>query len=104
MSEVVIGIVWEGSQRKVLTATRAQMVCTPRQARLAMMRTPYSEYPSLLSAVEGLIYASDDAALKVSWEYATEWRRDDPAIEALGGALGLTETQIDALFTLAMSL
>ena len=87
----------------VLAATRAQMSCTPRQARLAMMQTPYSEFPSLLTAVEGAIYAGDDAT-RISWEYATQWRRDDPLINGIGTALGLTDTQIDALFVRAMAL
>lgn len=92
---------WTGG-RKVIESR--EMVCTPRQARLAMMQTPYHEYPSLMSAVEGAVYTSNDPALVVSWEYATEWRRDDPAIFALANALGLSADEVDNLFLQAMAL
>jgi len=95
---------YDGGRAVIIELTRDKMVCTPRQARLAMMQTPYSEYPSLLTAVEGLVYSSGDPALAVSWEYATEWRRSDPAIIALGEALGLTDADIDALFVRAMAI
>ena len=98
------GIPVANTPAAILAATRAQMVVTPRQARLAMIQTPFVEYPSLLTAVEAAIYASGDDALIVSWEYATEWRRNDPAIDMIGAALGLTDTNLDALFAKAMSL
>lgn len=36
-----------------------------------------------------------------AWNEAIEWRRDSPMIESLGGALGLTSQEIDALFVVA---
>jgi hypothetical protein len=69
-----------------------------------MMQTPHEGLPSLLTAVEAAIYGSNNAALMVSWEYAVEWRRDDPQITGLGAALGLTDDDIDALFVRAMAL
>lgn len=100
----VDGVAVANTPAAILAATRAQMVVTPRQARLAMIQTSYAEYPSLLTAVEGAIYASGDAALIVSWEYATEWQRNDPSITTISAALGLTDTDVDALFARAMAL
>ena len=94
-------LVWVKGKKIIISR---ELTCTPRQARLAMMDTPFGEYPSLLTAVEAAIYASGDDALIVSWEYATEWRRNDPAINAIGAALGLTDTDIDALFTRALAI
>lgn len=36
-----------------------------------------------------------------AWEYATEYRRDDPLFPVVQLAMGLTDTQIDNLFALA---
>jgi hypothetical protein len=38
-----------------------------------------------------------------AWEYATEYRRDDPLFPVVQTALGLTDEQVDALFALAAS-
>ncbi len=64
---------------------------TPRQARLALFQA------GLLEAVEAAIAAADKPT-QVTWEYAIEFRRDDPMINALGTQLGLTSQQIDQLF------
>lgn len=95
---------FHGQERVIVEMTRDMMTCSPRQARLAMLATPYGEYPSLLQAVEAAIYASGDAALVVSWEYATEWNRSDPSIAKIGSAIGMSDTQIDALFVRAMAM
>lgn len=97
--------VWvNGARMDSDDALRAAMVCSPRQARLAMLQTPYEGAPSLLTAVEAAIYGSGDPALQVSWEYATEWRRNDPAIAQIGAAVGLSDGDIDALFVRAVGL
>lgn len=70
---------------------------TPRQARLALL----SE--GLLDEVQTLVDQAGGAA-KITWEYATEINRNDPLIESLGQTLGLSETQIDNLFTQAATL
>ena len=96
-------VLYINGRRTITELTRAQMVCTPRQARLAMMATPHNG-GTLLDAVGAAIAGSGDAALSIAWEYATEWQRLDPAISALGAALGLTDTQIDDLFVRAMAI
>jgi hypothetical protein len=88
----------------ILAAYRDAMVCSPRQARLAMMATPYPEAASLLAAVEAAIYASGNQGLIVSWEYGVEWRRNDENIAALAVALGLSDQDVDNLFALAATL
>jgi hypothetical protein len=99
---IVHGVKTDGSTDQVLAVTRSLMVCTPRQARVAMAQTPYGQ-GTLLQAAEAAISQADEA-LQIAWEYGTEWQRLDPAIEQIGAALGLTDTQIDALFARAMTL
>ena len=86
-----------------LLALEASTPITPRQARLAMAATPHGA-GTLLQAVQSAITATNDAAMQIAWDYATEWTRDAPEIATLGAALGLTGTQIDALFARAKTL
>jgi hypothetical protein len=39
--------------------------------------------------------------MQISWEYATEWHRTDPMIDAISAALGLDGDAVDALFVRA---
>lgn len=74
---------------------------TPRQARLALLGAgKLSAVTAALAAMPG---AQGEAA-RITWEYATEIRRDDPLIAAIGPALELSEAQVDALFAQAAGL
>lgn len=73
------------------------IVVTPRQAKLALYGA------GLLEQVEAAVAASDKAT-QITWEYAIEFRRDDPLINGLGKQMGLSDEQIDQLFITAMSL
>jgi hypothetical protein len=70
---------------------------TPRQARLALLSA------GLLDQAQAAVDAAGGAA-KITWEYATTFERTNPLIVGLGAALGLTATQIDALFAQASTL
>ena len=80
-----------------LVAQVPQLV-TVRQAKLALLQA------GLLDDVEAAIAASDNRAAQIEWEYATEFRRDWPALVAMQSVLGLTDAQIDDLFRLAATL
>lgn len=74
---------------------------TMRQARLALLGA------GLLSSVDAAIDAMPSPqkeAARIEWEYSQEVQRNKPLVQALGPALGLTEAQIDALFTVADTL
>lgn len=77
-------------------------VVTMRQARLALLQS------NLLSQVEAAIAAIEDPAqrqaVQIEWEYAAEVNRAHPWVQSLAAALGLTEAQLDDLFTLAATL
>ena len=74
---------------------RNNMVVTRLQARLALRRV------GLFDQAQALIDASSDVELKDAWNEALEFKRTSPTLVALGQALGLTDEQLDNLFTTA---
>ena len=70
---------------------------TPRQARLALLAA------GLLDQVQSAVDVAGGAT-KITWEYATEFDRNDPLIITFGTSLNLTSAQIDALFVQAATL
>lgn len=70
---------------------------TPRQCRLIL------EQQNLLDTVEAMI-AEQDKATRITWEYATEFRRNDPLLNQLATNLNLTDEQIDQFFIAAAQL
>uniref|UniRef100_E6VL45 Uncharacterized protein n=1 Tax=Rhodopseudomonas palustris (strain DX-1) TaxID=652103 RepID=E6VL45_RHOPX len=70
---------------------------TPKQARLALLQA------GLLDQVEAVIAAGSKAD-QITWEFATEIRRDDPLLVSIGSGLTLSSDQIDVLFKYAATL
>lgn len=70
---------------------------TPRQCRLILAQQ------GLLDSVEAMI-AQSTQDVRITWEYALEFRRDDPLLKQLAGNLGLTDEQIDQFFIAAAQL
>jgi hypothetical protein len=87
----------EAEYQRLLIEPQNVKVVSMRQARLALLQA------GLLSSVEEAVAAGDEAG-KITWEYATEVRRDDPLVNNLSAALDLTEGQLDNLFSLASTL
>ena len=67
---------------------------SPAQARLALLGA------GLLDQVEAAV-AAGSRATQIAWEMATIIERSSPTVVALSAALGLTDAQLDALFTTA---
>lgn len=75
---------------------------TMRQARLALLQAGH------LASVQVAINAIQDPVLKqasqIEWEYAATVDRSSSFTQGMANALGLTETDMDNLFSLAASL
>lgn len=71
---------------------------TQRQARLALLSAGL--LAGVQPAIDNLPSPQKEAA-QIEWDYASIIKRDSPLIDSIGGALGLTEGQIDALFIAA---
>lgn len=67
---------------------------SPAQARLALLAA------GKLDQVEAIVAAADQST-QIAWNNASVIERDSPTVAALAGALGLTDAQLDELFTTA---
>lgn len=72
--------------------------CTPWQIRKALNSS------GLRAGVEAAIAASTDQALKDGWEFATEFKSDDPFVLQMGAALGKSPEETEALIQMAATL
>jgi len=99
VSELIAGYVPPvlPTEEELLIEKRAGMVVTMRQARLALLEV------GLLATIETAIASGTDEALKIEWEYAMDVKRTWTSLIALATSLGMTETQLDDLFALAMT-
>ena len=81
----------------VAPPTPIPSIVSMRQARLALLQN------GLLNDVNTAIAAGTEAD-KITWEYATEVLRTDALVTNMANDLGLTDAQLDGLFTLASTL
>lgn len=100
--EVIDQAGYEAALAGEMTARRAKLVVTMRQARRALLDA------GLLDQVDAAIAAIADATerrqAEIDWEYATTVERLWPWVQALGAALGLSAEALDALFEQAATL
>lgn len=87
---------WRWSDGSIVAIEPVPASVTPRQVRLLLLSQ------NLLADVEALIAASDEAT-QITWQYASEFRRDDPLLATLAAELTppLTNEQIDQFFIAA---
>lgn len=88
--------------KKIDPSTQVQEPIVPysvsaRQVRLLLLQQ------NLLSDVETMI-AEQDKATQISWQYSSNFYRDDPLLNELAKNLNLSDEQIDEFFTLASKL
>ena len=74
---------------------------TMRQARLALFQQGL--LANVQTAIDGLT-EPQKTVTQISWDYAQTVKRDDDLVVQLSGALGLTQEQLDTLFTEAATL
>ena len=100
--EVIDQAGYEAALAGEMTARRAKLVVTMRQARRALLDA------GLLDQVDAAIAAIADATerrqAEIDWEYATTVERLWPWVQTLGAALGLSAEDLDALFSAAAHL
>lgn len=68
-----------------------------RQAKLALLNA------GLLDDIEAMIEKSEKS-VQISWEYATEFERNNPLILSFGALMKMSEEELDELFKLAKTL
>ena len=82
---------WAANAGKIIVPT----IVTMKQARLALLDAGL--LPTVNSAIAGLTGSAGDAA-RIEWEFSADIHRGDDLVTQISGGLGLTSTQIDALF------
>jgi hypothetical protein len=75
----------------------ADLTCSPWQIREALNQLGWR------NSVENVI-SQGDTTLKDLWEFAPSFKRDHPKILEIATSAGKTEADIDAVFTLAVTL
>lgn len=80
-----------------INIARNSMKCSPRQARLALQQV------GLLTAVTNWIATANEIT-QIEWEFALVIKRNWTALNECAVTLGLSETQLDDLFRLAVTL
>ena len=88
---------WNGSAWVAAPLPVPAMV-TMRQARLALLQN--GMLTQVNDAVANMPGAQGDTA-RIEWEFSSTVERNWPLVQALGAAIGLTEQQLDDLFTAA---
>ena len=76
-------------------------IVTMRQARLALLQV--GKYADVSTAIASMPEPQKTAAT-IEWEYASTVERSSAFVASMATALGLTEAEMDSLFTLAASL
>jgi len=80
---------------------KVPQVVTMRQARLALLQA--NLLPAVTGAINSLPSPQKEAA-SIEWEYSQTVERSRGFVLTLGAALGLTDLELDNLFTLAGTL
>lgn len=105
--DVAVGWTWDGETFAAPAPPSPEELralippVTRRQARLALLGA------GLLDDAEAALNNLDEpqrTAALIEWQDASVFQRDHPLIAAIGGALGLSESQVDDLFTQAAAL
>lgn len=86
---------WDGT--KIIAVYGIPDSVSPRQVRLLLLSQ------GLLEQVEQMIQAQDKAT-QIAWEFALEFKRNDPLLNNLATNLGLTNEQVDQFFIAAARL
>lgn len=81
--------------KTAITVSRAQ-------GKIALMQSGL--WDDALAAVDAIEDPTQKMVAQVALNEATEWKRGSPTMQMLSGKLGLTETQMDDLYSAAQAI
>lgn len=84
----------DAEPKQTIEEWRATAVVGPLQIRRALRET--GDFNTVQAAME-----TADELTREAWQYAGEFRRNDPLVEAMRQVLGKTPEEVDELFRLA---
>ncbi|MDK1377086.1 MULTISPECIES: hypothetical protein [unclassified Sinorhizobium] len=76
---------------------------TARQLRLGLINNGFT-LAQVGAVIEAMPDGPDKETARIEWEFATNFNRMHPLIASVGSALGLTDIQIDTMWTAAVNL
>lgn len=82
---------------------RKLAVVTPAQLRLALLEIGV-DLESIDTAIANIADIKQRKQAEILWNYANEVQRNHPLISSFGKTLGLSEEQIDDIFSLAKTI
>jgi len=85
------------AHHSITPATPASTSISPLQARLALLAA------GLLDQVEDIV-ASGDRSTQIAWNNATEFFPDSPLLLGMAQAIGLSQLELEDLFTYARTI
>ena len=78
-------------------------VCSPAQGLVALFAIKQITESDVNDAIAAITDPVARYTSQVAFARATEWRRDSASIQQLAALLGLTESDLDALFAFAVT-
>ena len=78
-------------------------VCSPAQGLVALFAIKQITEDDVNATIAAITDPVARYTTQIAFALATEWRRDSAAIQQLAALLGLTETDLDALFAFAVT-
>lgn len=91
-------------QASQATATQAApTVCSPAQGLVALFAIKQITEDDVNATIAAITDPAARYTSQVAFARATEWRRDSASIQQLAALLGLTESDLDALFAFAVT-
>jgi hypothetical protein len=98
-----IGDLWDGTvySKPPAPPPVIPQAVTMRQARLALLGAGL--LPTITAAIAAMT-GTDGEAARIEWEYSGEVQRSTGLVKSMALALGLTDAQLDELFTTAATL
>jgi hypothetical protein len=77
--------------------------CTPAQGLVALFAVKQITEDQLLAAIDQIPDEVQRYTARIGLQRATTWERTSPTMQALAALLGLTEQDLDDLYTLAVT-
>lgn len=83
-------------------APQRPSVCTPAQGLIALYAFKGITEADITGAIERIADQAQRYTAQIGYTRATTWERESATMQALAALLGLTEEDLDALFTYAV--
>lgn len=96
-------VVRQGPLFEAQWLTTTVQVCSPAQGLVALFAIKQITESDVTATIAAITDPVARYTSQVAFARATEWRRDSASMQQLAALLGLTESDLDALFAFAVT-